>query len=209
MITCDATFNEVFNRNNWIDVLVVIDVTGSMRSCARAIVHWMTHTYASTSIKTYVFFNDGDDKANIEKKINATGGIYSTNSTNFSEVHHVMENAIENGSGGDGPENDVEALLYGVNICPMCRNIVHIADNRAAPRDLELLRYLTNRHIKVVPCELSGGINPALFEIAVQTKGSLHTIEHDIINLWDIPVGNTIDIGSYTYRRTVKSYDRV
>ncbi|CAF1459433.1 unnamed protein product [Adineta steineri] len=141
-----------------------------------------------------------------DKKINSTGGLYSTNSTNFTEVLGIMNYARSKGSGGDGPENDIEALLHGITICPMCQNIVHIADNAVTPRDMALLYQLTNKHIKVIPCQVSGRINPALLNIALQTKGSIHTIEKDYINLPDIPLNDSINISAYIYRRTVDGF---
>jgi len=204
----NVVIDDVFTRNNWTDVLAVIDVTYSMDSCARTVVEWMTYAHASTSIKMYVFFNDGDNMKDENKTIGATGGIYYTNSSNFSEVQRVMNGAKSRGSGGDGPENDIEALLSGVSLCPTCQNIVHIADNAATPRDLVLLPKLKNKHIKVIPCRvsISSYINPALVNIAMQTNGSLHTIGHDILNLSMIRMNDTINIDSYTYRRTVDGY---
>jgi hypothetical protein len=126
-----------------------------------------------------------------------------TDSTNLSVVRAVMKNAMRMGSGGDGPENDIEALLYGIEQCPTCRNVVHIADNVATPRDMVLLRNV-KLPIKVVPCQVQSttGVNSALLNIADKTGGSLHTIEQDIIYLSGIAIGETIDIGHHIYRRT-------
>jgi hypothetical protein len=207
----NVVIDDVFTRNNWTDILAVIDVTGSMDSCARTVVEWMTYAHASTTIKMYVFFNDGDGMNDKNKTIGATGGIHYTNSSNFSEVQRIMNYAKSRGSGGDGPENDIEALLSGVSLCPTCQNIVHIADNAVTPRDLVLLPKLKDKRIKVIPCQvaISSHINPALLNIAMQTNGSLHTIRHDILNLSIIRVNDTINIDSYKYRRTVDGYIRI
>jgi hypothetical protein len=207
----EQTILEVFTRNNWTDVLAVIDVTGSMRPCASAVSQWMSLAHErETNIKTYVFFNDGDSKADRDKVIGSTGGIYTTNSTNLSVVRSIMEEAMRMGSGGDGPENDIEALLYGIEQCPTCQNIIHIADNTVTPRDLVLLPDV-KVPIKVVPCQVrsSAGVNPQLLNIADKTGGSLHTIEEDIISLSGIAVGETINIGDRVYRRTTNGFVRI
>ena len=178
----------MFSRNKWPNALAVIDVTGSMISCATAVIQWMKQSERPTTIKMYVFFNDGDNKNDSAKVINATGGIYAVNATNMSEVLHIMNYAASKGNGGDDAENDIEALLYGINRCPSCKSIIHIADNAATPRDLVLLPSLKNRRIKVIPCQVSSNINPALMNIARQTNGSLHTLEQDI---YDFPVNTT------------------
>ncbi|CAF4125655.1 unnamed protein product [Adineta steineri] len=208
--TDEQTILEVFTRNNWTDVLAVIDVTGSMHPCAETVSQWMSLAHEKTNIKTYVFFNDGDSKADKDKVIGSTGGIYATDSTNLSVVRTVMETAMRMGGGGDGPENDIEALLYGIKRCPTCQNVIHIADNQVIPRDLILLADIT-MPIKVIPCQVhpAGGVNPALINVADKTGGSLHTIEQDIIYLSGIAVGQTIDIGHFVYRRTNNGFIRI
>ncbi|CAF1378039.1 unnamed protein product [Adineta ricciae] len=180
--------SRVLSRNIWPNALAVIDVTGSMIGCATTIVQWMKPLHRSTTINMYVFFNDGDNKNDTSKVINATGGIYAVNATNISEVLHMMNYAASKGNGGDDPENDIEALLYGINRCPLCKNIIHIADNAATPRDLVLLPSLKNKRIKVIPCQVSSNINPALIDIARRTNGSLHTLEQDI---YDFPMNTS------------------
>ncbi|UJR07386.1 hypothetical protein I4U23_011672 [Adineta vaga] len=207
----ERTITEVFTRNNWTYVLAVIDVTGSMSPCASAVMQWISLAHErKLNIKTYVFFNDGDSKNQPDKVIGSTGGIYATNSTNLSVVHAVMQHAMNMGGGGDDPENDVEALLYGIEQCPTCQNVIHIADNEATPRDMILLSRV-GRPIKVVPCQVhsTAGVNPALLSIAAETGGSLHTIEQDIINLSGIAVGETINIGHHVYQRTNDSFVRI
>ncbi|CAF4270482.1 unnamed protein product, partial [Rotaria sordida] len=41
-----------------------------------------------------------------------------------------MQAATKNGNGGDGPENDIEAILYGIKQCSTCTNLIHIAGNQ-------------------------------------------------------------------------------
>jgi len=176
-----------------------------MLPCAAAVYKWITLSYERLNkIKYYVFFNDGDDKIN--KVIGSTDGIYSIDTSNLNTVLNTMKTAMSNGNGGDAPENDLEAILYAIKLCPTCSNIIHIADNQATPRDMILLSNVT-KPVKVIVCQMAGfPLNTNLMNIAANTGGSIHTLEQDIINLSGIPINGTIVIGTRTYRRTSTGY---
>lgn len=178
-----------------------------MYPCAASVYKWMTLAYEKLdSIRYYVFFNDGDNKPDSTKVIGSTGGIYGIATTNLATVLETMESAMRNGGGGDGPENDIEALIFGIRQCPTCTNIIHIADNQVTPRDMSLLSEVT-KPVKVITCQLySTPINVNLINIAAKTNGSIHTLEEDIFTLADIPIGGTIVIGTRTYQRTATGY---
>ncbi|CAF0983378.1 unnamed protein product, partial [Rotaria sordida] len=199
----DRTVERVLNRSNWTNMVAVVDVTGSMQPCAAAVYKWLKLSYDKLNlIKYYVFFNDGDNKADALKVIGSTGGIYGTPTTNLNTTLAVMQAAMKNGNGGDGPENDIEAMLYGIKQCPTCTNLIHIADNQVTPRDMVLLSNVT-LPVKVITCQLgSSSVNANLINIATRTGGSIHTLEQDIINLSGIPLNGTVVIGRNTYRRT-------
>ncbi|CAF2954831.1 unnamed protein product [Rotaria sp. Silwood2] len=206
----DQTVENVLNRSNWTNMVAVVDVTGSMQPCAAAVYKWLKLAYDKlNSIKYYVFFNDGDNKADSLKVIGSTGGIYGIPTTNLNTTLAVMQAAMKNGNGGDGPENDIEAILFGIKQCPTCTNLIHIADNQVTPRDMILLSNVT-LPVKVITCQLNSyPVNPDLINIASRTGGSIHTLQQDIINLSGIPVNGTIVIGSSTYRRTVNGYVQI
>ena len=107
----------VLSRNNWTDILAVVDVTGSMQPCAAAVFKWMKLSQDKTkNIRHYVFFNDGDEKPNSAKVIGSTGGIYGIAANNLNKVLGAMQSAMKNGNGGDIPENDIEAILQGIEM---------------------------------------------------------------------------------------------
>jgi hypothetical protein len=206
-ITYEHTVENVLNRHNWTNIVAVVDVTGSMQICAAAIYKWMTMTSEKlNSIKYYVFFNDGDNKADGQKVIGSTGGLYGVENTNLNIVLATMKAAMKNGNGGDIPENDIEALLFGIKQCPTCTNVIHIADNQATPRDMILLGNVT-KPVKVLVCQINGSpVNVNLVNVAYKTGGSIHTLEQDIINLSGIPIDGTITIGTRTYKKTSTGY---
>ncbi|CAF4011316.1 unnamed protein product, partial [Rotaria magnacalcarata] len=206
----DKTVENVLNRSNWTNMAAIVDVTGSMQPCAAAVYKWLKLADDKVNtIKYYVFFNDGDNKADSLKVIGSTGGVYGVSSSNLNITLAVMQAAMKNGNGGDGPENDVEAMLYGIKQCPTCTTLIHIADNQVTPRDTILLSNVT-LPVKVITCQLnSNPVNPNLINIAARTGGSIHTLEQDIINLSGIPVNGTVVIGRNTYRRTIDGYVQV
>ncbi len=92
------------------------------------------------------------------------------------------------------------------NRCPACKNVIHIADNKATPRDLVLLNQM-KKPVKVLTCQVDvSGVNPKLLDIADKTGGSLHTLDQDIVNLSGITVGGRITIGQREYRRTSSGF---
>lgn len=207
LTTYDRTVQNVLNRRNWTNAVAVVDVTGSMQSCAAAVYKWLLLAHNKTNlVRYYVFFNYGDEKYTEQKFIGRTGDLYGVPTTNLNTVLATMQTAMRNGNGGDGPENDVEALLDGIEQCPTCSNVIHIADNQVTPRDMSLLSSVTEP-VKAITCQLnSNRVNENLVTVAAQTGGSIHTLEADILNLAGIAVGGTITIGRYAYRQTSTGY---
>ena len=65
----DSTILKVFNRNEeWKNMLVVCDVTGSMAPYTAQLLLWMKANQTLRSMKNIVFFNDDDEKAIIKLK---------------------------------------------------------------------------------------------------------------------------------------------
>ncbi|CAF4573915.1 unnamed protein product, partial [Rotaria sp. Silwood2] len=207
----EETVGGVLSRHNWTDIGAAIDVTGSMSSCYTQIDEWMALSSTNKLVKYFVFFNDGDSTPDADKVIGSTGGIYGIySSEGIEKVLTTLKAAKTNGSGGDGPENDIEAILYTIARCPTCENIIHIADNGATPRDLILLREV-KKPIKVIVCKLttSNIVNPKLLDIAYKTGGSLHTLDSDIETLANLKVGDIIRVGSGTYRLEANGFVRI
>ncbi|WP_338814725.1 hypothetical protein V9L05_05680 [Bernardetia sp. Wsw4-3y2] len=178
---------QVFDRQDWKDVVVVCDWTASMYHFATPVLLWHNQKNSqsdTSSIQNFVFFNDGDDTPNKEKKIGSTGGIYATKTGNTDEALQMMEESKAAGTGGDFPENDIEALIYAQKNYPKAKSLVLIADNMASVRDIQLLEELTESeipvHILIARTEEIDAIRPEYWDIAIQTKGTIHTLEEDI-----------------------------
>lgn len=178
---------QVFDRQDWQDVVVVCDWTASMYHFATPILLWHNQKITksdTSSILNFVFFNDGDDTPNNQKKIGQTGGIYATKTGSIEEALQIMEKSKAAGTGGDFPENDMEALIYAQKNYPQAKSLVLIADNMAAVRDIALLEQLAKTqipvHILITRTEEIDAIRSEYWNLAIQTKGTLHTLEKDI-----------------------------
>jgi hypothetical protein len=195
----DTTVTQVFKRHNWSHSLVIADVTGSMYPYAGQLLKWVKLNLTGNIKKYFLFFNDGDEKEDDKKILGKTGGIYPVFTNEYDEVEKVLIKAMENGSGGDAPENNIEALLESDKFCSDCDSIIMIADNWAPVKDLSLL---TSYHkpVKVVLCGVFDKINKDYLKLARDTKGSIHLIEEDIYTLSELKEGERIKIHGITYQ---------
>jgi hypothetical protein len=209
----DGTFKDsvVFkvierNKKKWRNALVVSDWTGSVYPYSSQIVNWFRLNMKEGLVKHFVFFNDGDSKNDKEKKIGETGGIYFTQTNEISHVLEVMTQALQNGHGGDVPENDIEAVLAGIDKYKDISEIILIADNNSPVRDIRLTPKVT-KPIRVILCGVENGqINAQYLNIAKFTGGSVHTIEEDIENLSSAKIHDILKAGSGIFRVNPKGF---
>ncbi len=191
----DSTIFHALGRNtSWHKMLVVTDLTGSMSPYTAQLLLWFMLAENTGRVEHIIFFNDGDDKPDAEKIIGNTGGVYHTQTKSFEAIAELANRVVERGTGGDEPENNLEALLYGLKICPECEDIIMIADNWATPRDLVLIDQV-NKPVRIILCGTDNGINPAYLNLARSTGGSVHTIEDDLDNLINLNEGQEMKIG--------------
>ena len=116
-----------------------------------------------------------------------------------------MLQAIQNGSGGDIAENDIEALIAAQQQCPDCENLVLIADNNAPVKDISLLSKV-NKPVKVILCGSQYYLNPDYLKIARETGGSVHTMEADITRLAFLKEGEIFEFNGIRYRISKGSF---
>ncbi|MCB1139012.1 MAG: OmpA family protein [Leptospiraceae bacterium] len=194
------TVAEVLNRNRqWKDMVVVVDVTGSMMPFLGQVVEWMRLNEQQRKVRRYVFFNDGDNRPEEEKAIGNTGGIYIVPDwASLDEALDVARQAIANGYGGTRPESDIEALIKGISGCPECGDVILVADNGAPVRDISLASRV-DRPVRIILCDARDRINPEYLELARLSKGSVHTIERDIANLHRMKEGESFEYEDNIY----------
>lgn len=203
---------KVLNRNpKWKKTLIVTDLTASMYPYAKEINIWLKlHFLKDTAQQYFVFFNDGDNKRDADKKIGVTGGIYLCKAKTTEDLVNTMKLTIKKGEGGDSPENVVEAILFGLKKVRKPDNIILIADNWAKVRDLNLITRV-KVPVRVILCGVYEGmeINTDYLNIAYKTKGSIHTIEQDITELINQTSGKSFHINGFDYiikNGSIKAY---
>lgn len=194
------TVNVVFNRNkHWNNAFIIVDLTASMIPYNSQVVLWHLLNTNNGLIKEVVLFNDGDSAPLSAKKVGKVGGLYYLKNINFDTLRQSCITACFNGLGNtDGPENDLEAVLFAIKQNPNANEYILIADNDAPPRDMELLDQIY-RPIRIVLCDTDKGILPEYLEIARKTGGSVHTIKEDIMDLIKQKEGETFVVGGRKY----------
>jgi len=189
------------NTKKWKKTMIVTDLTGSMYPYAKEINTWLKlHFMSDTAQQYFVFFNDGDNKRDKDKKIGITGGIYVCRAKTTEDLVNTMKLTIKKGEGGDSPENVVEAIITGLKKVRRPDNIILIADNWAKARDLILIGKV-KVPVRVILCGVYEGmeINTDYLNIAYKTHGSIHTIEQDITELINQASGKRFNINGFDY----------
>lgn len=206
----DSTIFRALNDNpNWKNILLICDLTGSMSPYTVQLLKWIkTNINSKTNIKKIVFFNDGNNKPDINKELGNTGGIYATNNIAYENVLKLAEQTMRSGDGGDISENNIEAIIEGLKNCTNCEDVIMIADNLATPRDLSLFTTI-NKRVNFILCGTDGGINPIYLSLARALKGSVHTANTDVTNLLQIKEGEQITIDGYGYELKKNRFLRV
>ncbi|MEO8768861.1 MAG: hypothetical protein ABI402_02210 [Ferruginibacter sp.] len=196
----DSTLLKIFARTNWKNFTIVEDVTVSMYPYSAQLLLWLKLHTPGTVTNSFVFFNDGNDTPDNEKKIGRTGGIYFKNCTSFDQVKKMIRETMSKGSGGDRPENDIEALILGENQFPGKDFQVLIADNRAPIKDKILSNKLT-KPVKIILCGTNDyDVNVDYLNLARLTKGSVHLMEQDLTDLTSLKEGEILKIGKKEYK---------
>ena len=197
--TSDTVVNHVLNRNKWTGKLIVCDVTGSMDPYAAQLALWYRLNYLKDKEMQFVFFNDGDNKPDERKVIGKTGGIYYTPSKGIDSLDAFMGKVRARGYGGDCPENNMEALIKGTKMAKPFKELIMVADNYAPIKDITLLSSFTTP-VHIILCGSNGDIHPDYLKLAWKTKGTVHTMEEDILILSRISEGQQVKIGGVTYK---------
>lgn len=194
----DTNVHAILNRNKWDKMMLVVDVTGSMGGYTQQVLSWIALENNLKRVKHMVCFNDGDYKSDSKKVTGKTGGIYHSSTEDLLSYVSTIMKAMENGGGGDAPENDVEAILEGIKLNKGCDEIILIADNWANMRDYSMIKDI-HKPVRVIICGNMYGINTQYLDLARETGGSVHTMEDDLFDLMKLNEGQSIKIGSKTY----------
>jgi hypothetical protein len=195
----DSSILKILDRTRWEKATIVADVTGSMYKYTAQVLLWIKTNPIGSLAKNVVFFNDGDNKPDKEKKLGNTGGIYSRSCNSYAEIENLMKSTMLKGGGGDYPENNIEALLKSEKDFPDAEFQVMVADNWAAIKDKVLWQHLT-KPVRIVVCGATEfNVNIDYLNLARKTKGSVHLMESDLYNLAALKEGEILKVGKNTF----------
>ncbi len=195
----DTSILKILDRTMWKNATIVVDVTGSMYKYTAQLLLWVQSNPIGSLSKNFVFFNDGDNMPDMDKKLGSTGGIYFKSCSSFAEVESLMKATMLKGNGGDYPENNIEALLKAEKAFPTSEFQVMIADNWAAIKDKVLWQQLT-KPVRIVVCGATGfNVNIDYLNLARRTKGSVHVLESDLYNLAGLKEGEILKAGKNSF----------
>ncbi|XOV68167.1 MAG: leucine-rich repeat domain-containing protein [Fluviicola sp.] len=180
----DTVVGKVLDRHpEWKKKIVVNDWTGSMYGYGSQVILWHLMNLETSGISTITLFNDGDKKRTKQKKIGKTKGIYTEDASNPSQILALFDKVMRKGGGGDGPENDIEAILTAIKNAPDAE-VILIADNSACVRDISLAHRI-GRPVRIILCGYNPeeGVNPDYVYLAKITGGGIYTLEDDLEQL--------------------------
>lgn len=179
---------KILKRNDWENILVVCDVTGSMSPYVAQLLLWYKKLFEAQeqegSLQQISLFND-DGTVRHHRELD--------------DFDDVKEFVISNfGGGGNIPENNVHGARSAIEKAGSPKEIVMIADNYATPHDLDQLEEL-ERPVHLILCGTQGGVNPAYIDMVRKNGGTLHTIEKDLRELDEMTKGESVEINGITY----------
>jgi hypothetical protein len=209
--------------------LIVTDITGSMSPYMEQVLLWHALNFVDDQRTKYLFFNDGNETADDAKEIGKTGGLYYCQGKmkDFKTIIKTMRKGMSNGYGGDGPENDIEALLAASEKRGSYDELILVADNFSTVRDLELMKEL-NVPVRIILCGIEdpvkkeapvktepkeemlkcfrsykpysfSEINEEYLNLAHETGGSIHTVKEDVYDLAKMVDGEFITLNGVKY----------
>lgn len=165
--------------------VVVLDWTRSVYRYGFELLKWFEINKDRANFSDIVIFNDGDGKPTQQKRDGSTGGIYQTPLDSIPSVINLMEEVANKGTGGDYPENYIEALIFAQNKYPEADTLFLIADNRACIRDYKMLEKL-NKPVVVILNEINAEskvINYQYINLIAHTNGRLIFMDQEINNV--------------------------
>jgi hypothetical protein len=177
-----SVFNVLERNQQWNNTLLVIDWTGSMYGYGAEAVLWHVLNEDKSRIAQCAFFNDGDGAKNRKKVLGSTGGIYTTSAMPSASILKTMRKSQRRGSGGDSPENDLEAIIKACAENPALEEIILIADNNSCIRDFILWEQV-KKPVHIILCGTKNGVNHQYLNLAWKTGGSIHTKNLDFGNI--------------------------
>jgi len=201
-------YNQIRNKSFKGKWAFVIDVTGSMAPYTGQVMAILKSRPNLATDHYFSFFNDGNGAPEILKRIGNSGGVYTVKTSNFDSIYQTMQRAMNAGSGGDLPENNIEAILRSLKKWSDVDTVLMVADANAPVKDIRILRFV-DKPVQLVLCgDITNLIPLDYVRIAKATKGNILTNDGEIRDLHLKKVGQTIEVGEAEYTFTQKGLER-
>ena len=194
-------YNFLISRRWSMKMAVVADVTGSMSPYSTQVMLWLKNRPEGLLNGRFVFFNDGDAKPDMLKRIGSTGGIHFASTTNYDSVYLAMDRTMRAGTGGDIPENNLEAVVETLRRWPDTDTVLMIADNEASVKDMSLLKNI-KKPVSVMLCGATGKIHKDYIDITKTTGGRLFVLSTELSEMKKWQNGTEVLLGGkkFEYR---------
>jgi antitoxin component YwqK of YwqJK toxin-antitoxin module len=181
------------------NTLIAADVTGSMYPYIGQLLLWYQMNIEHGRVENFVFFNDGDEKPDLTKKVGKVGGVYPIKTDDIVTLKNKMEEAISKGNGGDMQENDIEGILEGLKQFRKTTKVILVADRKSPVRDISLLKKI-DVPVYVLLCGTPDFTHIHYLNMAYKTGGSVYSLGEEWIELKDIEEGQRLRIAHLTYQ---------
>ncbi len=179
---------------------IVTDVTGSMGPYSAQVLLFLKYNAEVLKNSRFTFFNDGNGAPELIKRIGMSGGVYNVNSNHFDTIYRTILTAMENGNGGDIPENNIEAIISACKKWSDIDTILLIADAGAPIKDIVLLKQV-KKPVSIVLCgNVDGNVPFDYYLLAKETGGTIIQTNDEIRNLRKYKKGDVIEVGERSYR---------
>ncbi len=194
-------YNFLITRRWSKKMAVVADVTGSMSPYSTQVMLWLKNRPEVLLNGRFAFFNDGDAKPDMLKRIGSSGGIHFASTTNYDSVYLTMDRTMRAGTGGDIPENNLEAVLETLKRWPDTDTVLMIADNEASVKDMSLLKNI-KKPVSVMLCGAASKIHKDYIEITKVTGGRLFVLSTELSEMKKWQNGTEVPLrgGKFEYR---------
>lgn len=191
------------NKTRWQNAVLVCDATTSMYPYLTQLLAWFRKNSRNAGVKGFVFYTDCDSLGH-QTDGSTPGKFFVSRRRDVSGLLPLLLAAARNtAANSDRDENAAEALRFAQHQFPEAQTLVLIADGRSGIKDAERLVGLT-KPVAVVQCgppdEPELAFQPAYWQLARQTNGSLHTLEDDLKNLDAVPENTWVRVGGQYYR---------
>lgn len=184
----------VLNRHKyrWKNRVIVTDTRTTMYIKLKELSYWRGIEEDENNRSDYMIIGNHNIPIPTARGVRISDSIFSL----------MLSNKLKGREGSPLVNGLIEAVIhFGKQ-----KEIVLVADAGLPVSDLALLGGF-KVPVKVLVCGVDKSvIDPAYFEIAQRTGGSLHTITHDFTMLGKMPEGKTIEISGRKYRKTGNSF---